>query len=137
MEVGLIFLLEGTNTPENNFALALNLRLSESTDIVRIADGCLHLFIPYLGLTVETVKTKLTQVPPQDLCWVSDAHPVFSHCVEHQNNHHTIWSNGFDQTLFVAGKKIIATERATIPKNHHQNHCHLIYTWNLLPKCIC
>jgi len=95
MEVGLIFLLEGTNTPENNFALALNLRLSESTDIVRIAVGCLHLFIPYLGSTVETVKTKLTQVPTQDLCWVSDAYPVFGHCGDHQNNLHTIWSKWF------------------------------------------
>jgi hypothetical protein len=69
MEVGLIFLLEDTNTLENNFLLALNLWLSESTNIVRIAVGCLDLFIPYyLGSTVETVKTKLTQVPAQDLC---------------------------------------------------------------------
>jgi hypothetical protein len=95
MEVGLILLLEDTNAPENDFALALNLWLSESTDIVRIAVGCLHLFIPYLGSTVETVKTKLTQVPTQDLCWVSDAYPVFSHCVERQNNLHTIWSKWF------------------------------------------
>ena len=45
MEVGLILLLEDTSAPENDFALALNLRFSESTDIVRIAVGCLHLFI--------------------------------------------------------------------------------------------
>ena len=93
MEVGLVFLLRDTNTPQNNFALALILRVSESTDIVRIAVGWLRLFIPYLGSTVvDTVKTKLTQVPTQDLCWVSDAYPVFSHCVEHQNYLHTIWS---------------------------------------------
>ncbi|CAD6253340.1 unnamed protein product [Miscanthus lutarioriparius] len=92
MEVGLILLLEDTSAPENDFAFALNLRLSESTDIVRIAVGCLHLSIPYLGSTVEIVKTKLTQVPTQDLCWVSNGYPVFSHCVEHQNYLHTIWS---------------------------------------------
>ncbi|XP_066335516.1 uncharacterized protein [Miscanthus floridulus] len=113
MEVGLVLLLEDSNTPENNFALALNLRLSESTDIVRIAVGCLHLFVPYLGSTVKTVKTKLTQVATQDLCWVSDAYPVFGHCVE-QNNLHTVCSNGFDRTLFVASNKIITLPKVTI-----------------------
>ncbi|KAG0530443.1 hypothetical protein BDA96_05G186900 [Sorghum bicolor] len=92
MEVDLVLILEDTNIAENNFALVLTLRLSESTDIVRIAVGCLHLFIPYLGSTVETVKAKLTQVPTQDLCWVPDAYHIFSHCGEHQNNLHTIWS---------------------------------------------
>jgi hypothetical protein len=60
MEGNLIFLLEDANAPENNFLLTLQLRLSESTDIVGVAVRCLNLFTPHLSSTTETVKTKLT-----------------------------------------------------------------------------
>jgi hypothetical protein len=75
-EGSLIFLSEDDNAPENNFLLALNLRLSESTDIVGVAVRCLQLFIPHLSSTVEIVKTKLTQLPTKDLCWVSNGYSV-------------------------------------------------------------
>ncbi|CAD6256498.1 unnamed protein product [Miscanthus lutarioriparius] len=62
MEGNLIFLLEDANAPENNFLFTLQLRLSESTDIVGVAVRCLNLFTPHLRSTTETVKTKLTQL---------------------------------------------------------------------------
>nr|CAB3490187.1 unnamed protein product [Digitaria exilis] len=79
MEGYLIFSLEDGNMPENNFVLTLNLRVSESTDIVRIVVRCVELFAPHLSSTAEVVKTKLTQLPTQDLRWVPDAHSVFGH----------------------------------------------------------
>ncbi|XP_066342721.1 uncharacterized protein [Miscanthus floridulus] len=66
MEGCLTLLLEDTNASENNFLLALSLRLSESTDVVGVAIRCLHLFTPYLSSTAETVKTKLTQQQDHD-----------------------------------------------------------------------
>jgi hypothetical protein len=95
MEGCLTLLLEDTNAPENNFLLVLSLWLSESTDVVGVAVRCLRLFTPYLSSTAETVKTKLTQVPTQDLCWVSDAYSGFGCCDEHLNNLHTIYSKWF------------------------------------------
>ncbi|KAG0530442.1 hypothetical protein BDA96_05G186800 [Sorghum bicolor] len=68
----LVLLHEDGNVPQNNFLLSLSLRLSESTDIVGVVVGCLQLFIRYLSSTAGTVKTKLTQMPTQDLCWVFD-----------------------------------------------------------------
>ncbi|CAD6256494.1 unnamed protein product [Miscanthus lutarioriparius] len=62
MEGNLIFLFEDANAPENNFLLALHLRISESTDIVGDVVRCLHLFIPHLSSTAEAVKTKLTKL---------------------------------------------------------------------------
>ncbi|CAD6253514.1 unnamed protein product [Miscanthus lutarioriparius] len=81
----LVLLLKDSNASENNFLLALNLRLSESIDIVGVAVSCLQLFIPHLSSTVEAVKTKLTQLPTQDLCWVSSV-------CERQNNLYSICS---------------------------------------------
>ncbi|CAD6256495.1 unnamed protein product [Miscanthus lutarioriparius] len=95
MEGNLIFLLEDANAPENNFLLTLQLRLSESTDIVGVAVRCLNLFTPHLSSTTETVKTKLTQVPTQDLSWVSDSCSVFGCYDERQNNLHTVCSKWF------------------------------------------
>jgi hypothetical protein len=74
MEGTLIFLLEDSNVPENNFLLALSLRLWESTDIVGDVVRCLQLYIPYLSSTAEIVKTKLTWMPTQDLCQMFDAY---------------------------------------------------------------
>ncbi|CAD6256722.1 unnamed protein product [Miscanthus lutarioriparius] len=84
----LVLLLKDSNASENNFLLALNLRLSESIDIVGVAVSCLQLFIPHLSSTVEAVKTKLTQLPTQDLCWVSSV-------CERQNNLYSIRSKWF------------------------------------------
>jgi hypothetical protein len=79
LDGALVLLLKDSNASENNFLLALNLRLSESIDIVGVAVSCLQVFIPHLSSTVEAVKTKLTQLPTQDLCWVSSV-------CERQNN---------------------------------------------------
>jgi hypothetical protein len=85
----LVFLLEDGNMPEKNFLLAISLWLSESTDIVGVVVRCMQLFIPYLSSTAEIVKTKLTQMPMQDLCWVFDAYSVYG-CDEQQklSSHH-------------------------------------------------
>jgi len=85
--------------PENNFLLALSLQLSESTDIVGVVVRCLQLFIPYLSSTAETVKTKLTQMPMQDLCWVFDAYSVYG-CDEQQNRLRTMCSKWFRPNPF-------------------------------------
>jgi hypothetical protein len=95
----LVFLLEDSNVPENNFLLDLSLRLSESTDIVGVVIRCLQLFIPYLSSTAETVKAKLTQMPTQDLCWVFDAYSVYG-CDEQQNSLHTTCSKWFRPNPF-------------------------------------
>jgi hypothetical protein len=95
----LAFLLEDGNEPENNFFLALNLQLSESTDIIGVVVRCLQLFKPYLSSTAETVKTKLTQMPMQDLCWVFDAYSVYG-CDEQQNSLHTMYSQWFRPNPF-------------------------------------
>ncbi|CAD6253335.1 unnamed protein product [Miscanthus lutarioriparius] len=87
----------------------LSLWLSESTDIVGVVVRCLQLFIPYLSSTAETVKTKLTQMPMQDLCWVFDAYSVYG-CDEQQNSLHTMCSKWFRPNPFCC---------------QQQNHCHL------------
>jgi hypothetical protein len=99
MEGTLTFILEDGNAPENNFILALNLRLFESTDIVGVAVRCLQRFIPYLSSTAEIVKTKLTQVPMQDLCWVFDGYTVYG-CDEQRSNLHTMCSKWFRPNPF-------------------------------------
>ena len=116
----LVFLLEDGNVPEKKILLALSLWLSESTDIVGVVVRCLQLFIPYLSSTAETVKTKLTQMPMQDLCWVFDAYSVYG-CDEQQNSLHTMCSKWFRPNPLCC---------------QQQNHCHVIYTWNQIPKCI-
>ncbi|WVZ50758.1 hypothetical protein U9M48_001983 [Paspalum notatum var. saurae] len=81
MEGALVILLEDGNVPENNFMLSLRLRLSESTDVVGVVVRCLQLFAAPLLLrssVAEAVKTKLTQLPTQDLCWVPDAYSAVS-----------------------------------------------------------
>jgi hypothetical protein len=88
----LLLLLKDSNASENNFLLSLNVRLSESIDIVGVAVSCLQLFMPHLSSTVETVKTKLTQVPTQDLCWVSSV-------CERQNNLYSTGSKWFQPNL--------------------------------------
>ncbi|KAG0530441.1 hypothetical protein BDA96_05G186700 [Sorghum bicolor] len=95
MEGNLIFLLEDVNAPENNFFLSLQLRLSESIDIVGVVVRCLNLFTPHLSSTTETVKTKLTQVPTQDLSWVSHAYSALGCYAEEHNNFHTVCSKWF------------------------------------------
>jgi hypothetical protein len=85
MEGNLIFLLDA-NAPENNFLLTLQLWLSESTDI----DG-----VAIRDCETWTVKAKLTQVPTQDLSWVSDSCSVFGCYDEQQINLHTICSKWF------------------------------------------
>ena len=127
----LALLLEDSNASENNFLLALNLRLSESIDVVGVAVSCLQLFIPHLSSTVEAVKTKLTQLPTQDLCWVSSV------CERQNNLYSAPVQNGFNGTRFVVSNKIITMPRATMPQAHHQNHCSVIYTWNQLCMCTC
>jgi len=90
MEGMLIFLLEDGNAPENNFFLSLSLRLSESTNIVGVVIRCLELFTPHMSSIAETVKTKLTQLPTQDFCWMPDAaYSVFG-SEEHWEDLHTI-----------------------------------------------
>ncbi|KAL6654892.1 hypothetical protein ACP70R_008357 [Stipagrostis hirtigluma subsp. patula] len=66
----MVFLLEDGNAPQNNFLLTLSLRLSDSTDVVGVAARCLEVFMPHMSSTAETVKTKLTQLPTQDLRWL-------------------------------------------------------------------
>ncbi|KAJ1276118.1 hypothetical protein BS78_05G189800 [Paspalum vaginatum] len=84
MEGSLVILLEDGYVPENNFMLSLILRLSESTDVVGVVVRCLQLF---------TIKTKLTQLPTQDLCWVPDAYLCGR--IEHQDNFYTASSKWF------------------------------------------
>jgi hypothetical protein len=95
----LVLLLEDGNVPQNNFILALSLRLYESTDVVGVVVRCLQLFIPYMSSTAETVKTKLTQMPTQDLCWVFDAYSVYG-CDEQQNSLYTLHSKWFRPNPF-------------------------------------
>jgi hypothetical protein len=98
MEGMLIFLLEDGNAPENNFFLSLSLRLSESINIVGVAVRCLQLFTPHLSSTAETVKTKLTQLPTHDFCWMQDAaYSVFGR-KEYWDNLHTIRWKLFEPT---------------------------------------
>nr|CAB3490185.1 unnamed protein product [Digitaria exilis] len=91
MECTLIFSHKDGDAPEDNFLLSLNLRLSESTNIIGVVVRCMELFAPHLSSTAEAVKTKLTQLPMQDLRWVPDAHviPVRD---EHWDNLYTIFS---------------------------------------------
>ncbi|KAF8673179.1 hypothetical protein HU200_048728 [Digitaria exilis] len=92
MEATLVFLLEDGDVPENNFLPVFSLRLSESTDIVGAVVRYLELFTPHLmRSTAEAVKTKLTQLPKQDLRWVSDAQSVYG-CDEHRDSLHSIFS---------------------------------------------
>lgn len=101
MEGMLIFLLEDANAPENNFLLSLSVRISESTNILGVVVRCMQLFITsHLSSTAELVKTKLTQLPTQDFCWMPDA----AYCVfgrkEHWDNLHTIRSKWFRPNPF-------------------------------------
>jgi hypothetical protein len=90
MEGMLIFLLEDSDAPENNFFLSLGLWLSESANIVGVVVRCLQLFTPHLSSTAGTVKRKLTQLPMQDFCWKPDAaYSVFGR-KEHWDNLYTM-----------------------------------------------
>ncbi|WVZ50782.1 hypothetical protein U9M48_002006 [Paspalum notatum var. saurae] len=94
MEGVLVILLEDGYVPENNFMLSLILRLSESTDVVGVMVRCLQLFTaPLLSSVAETIKTKVTQLPTQDLCWLPDAY-VYGR-IEHQDNFYTASSKWF------------------------------------------
>nr|CAB3490186.1 unnamed protein product [Digitaria exilis] len=77
MQATLLFLLQDSNSPENNFRFTLILRISETTNIVGSVVRCLELFTPQLSSTTEIVKTKLTQLPTQDLHWIPDAQSVY------------------------------------------------------------
>jgi hypothetical protein len=98
MQGTLLFFLQDSDAPENNFLLSLGLRLSESTDIVGVVVRCLELFTPHLRSTVDAVKTRLTQLPTQDLSWVPDAYAVFGRD-EHRDNLHAITSQWFRPDL--------------------------------------
>ncbi|KAL6654893.1 hypothetical protein ACP70R_008358 [Stipagrostis hirtigluma subsp. patula] len=97
-EVRMVFLLEDGNAPQNNFVLALTLRVSESTDIDGVAVRCLQLFVPHMSSTAETVKTKLTQLPTQDLCWVPYVEASLR-SKEHWSNLHMILCKWFRPKL--------------------------------------
>ncbi|CAD6253303.1 unnamed protein product [Miscanthus lutarioriparius] len=77
----------------------LSLQLSESTDIVGVVVRCLQLYKPCLELHSETVKTKLTQIPMQDLCWVFDAYSGYG-CDEQQNSLETMCSKWYRPNPF-------------------------------------
>jgi hypothetical protein len=114
MEGMLIFLLEDSDAPENNFFLSLGLRLSESANIVGVVVRCLQLFTPHLSSTAGTVKTKLpsyqcrTFAGSQTLLIlflaVRNTGTIFTPCV----------INGFHTTLFVVSNMIVTTIRATM-----------------------
>jgi uncharacterized protein YukE len=98
MQGALLFLLQDSDAPENNFLLSLGLRLSESTDVVGVVVRCLELFAPHLRSTADAVKAKLTQLSTQDLCWVPDAYSILGRN-EHRDNLHCITSQWFRPNL--------------------------------------
>jgi hypothetical protein len=97
MQGTLLFFLQDSDAPENDFLLSLSLWLSESTDIVGAVIRCLELFTPHLRSTAVVVKTKLTQLPTQDLSWVPDANSVFGR--EQRDNLHSITTQWFRPNL--------------------------------------
>ncbi|CAO1939893.1 unnamed protein product [Urochloa humidicola] len=92
MEGRLLYALKDSNTTENSFLLGLTLQISESTNIVGVAVRCLELFTPHFKSTSEIVKTKLTQLPMHDFCWVPYVDSGDKH---HWNNIHGIFSKWF------------------------------------------
>ncbi|KAJ1255701.1 hypothetical protein BS78_K170300 [Paspalum vaginatum] len=95
----LMVLLDDGDAPENSFLLSLSLRLSESTDVVGVVVRCLQLFAAPLlprSSVAEAVKTKLTQLPTQDLRWVPDAYSGVSFArIGHRDDIYTASSKWF------------------------------------------
>ncbi|CAL5091716.1 unnamed protein product [Urochloa decumbens] len=93
MEGRLLYVHMDGDAPENSFFFTIFLRLSESTNIVGVAVRCLQLFTPHFKSTTETVKTKLTQLPMQDFCWVP--YVDSSRKQRHWENFYSIFSKWF------------------------------------------
>jgi hypothetical protein len=93
MEGRLLYVVIDGDAPENSFFFTIFLRISESTDIVGVAVRCLQLFAPHFKSTTEAVKTKLTQLPMQDLCWFPYAES--SQKQRHWEKFYTIFSQWF------------------------------------------
>ncbi|EER97896.2 hypothetical protein SORBI_3002G018800 [Sorghum bicolor] len=93
MEGRLLYVVIDGDAPENSFFFTIFLRISESTDIVGVAVRCLQLFAPHFKTTTEAVKTKLTQLPMQDLCWFP--YVESSQKQRHWEKFYTIFSQWF------------------------------------------
>lgn len=93
MEGRLLYVVIDGDAPENSFFFTIFLRISESTDIVGVAVRCLKLFAPHFKSTTEAVKTKLTQLPMQDLCWFP--YVESSQKQRHWEKFYTIFSQWF------------------------------------------
>jgi len=78
VEAALEFLYEDCKMPTRSFALALMLRLSESTDIVGTAIRCLQSFTSSIKHTAEAVMGELTRLPLQDISDSGTFAPCFS-----------------------------------------------------------
>ncbi|CAD6253332.1 unnamed protein product [Miscanthus lutarioriparius] len=85
--------LKGATQECNHTLRRCRQRLQEEEEVQQA------LFIPYLSSTAENVKTKLTQMPTQDLCWVFDAYSVYG-CDEQQNRLRTMCSKWFRPNPF-------------------------------------
>jgi len=67
VEATLEFLYEDCKMTTRSFALALMLRLSESTDIVETAIRCLQSFTSSMKHMAEAIFGELTRLPLQDI----------------------------------------------------------------------
>jgi hypothetical protein len=92
IEVSLIFIHKDSNAPEGNFFFAINLQLSESTDIVGITIKCLQLIPPHFKSTVEIIRKEFTQLPIHLFSWVPF---VYSCDKEHWDNIRILLSQCF------------------------------------------
>jgi len=78
VEAALEFLYEDCKMPTRSFALALMLRLSESTDIVGTAITCLQSFTSSMKHMAEAIMGELTRLPLQDISDSTTFAPCFS-----------------------------------------------------------
>lgn len=78
VEATLEFHYEDRKIPMKSFSLALMLRLSESTNIVRTAIRCLQSFTASMKHVAEAAIGELTQLPPQDISHSHSANSRFS-----------------------------------------------------------
>jgi len=94
VEARFIFMQTDGNASEDDFFFSLMIQLSESTDILGIAIKCLQLYAPLFNFksTVETIKSKLVQLPTEDFSWVPN---VDTHYKEHWDNLHRFGTDWF------------------------------------------
>jgi hypothetical protein len=78
VEAALEFLYEDCKMPTRRFALALILRLSESTYIVGTVITCLQSFTSSMKHMAEAIIGELTRLPLQDISHSATFAPCFS-----------------------------------------------------------